>query len=140
MKEQISSVGAVIAGVIGYFIGGFDALITVFGAVVLIDTLSGMLKAWNNGAYSSKEFRLGLIKKLGYIIGVLLVVQLDIVIRQVVGASVGFRDATITFFIINEALSVIENLGGMGVDFPQAFKNAIKALREKSDKGESKEE
>ena len=141
MKEQISTAGAVIAGVVGYFIGGFDVLISAFAAVILIDTLSGMLKAWNLGEYKSKDFREGLVKKAGYVIGVLLVVQLDIMIGKVVGStSIAFRDATITFFIINEALSVIENLGEMGVKFPQALTNAIKALRDKTDKGEKKVE
>lgn len=135
MKDgfTISGIGAVIAGFVGYFVGGFDVLITVFGAVICIDTLSGMLKAWNLGEYNSKQFRTGLMKKFGYIIGVLLVVQLDLMIRKVVGGtSIVFRDATITFFIINEALSVIENLGGMGVEFPKALTNTIKALRDKT--------
>lgn len=141
MKDgfTVSGIGAAIAGAIGYFVGGFDVLIAVFGAVICIDTLSGMLKAWNLGEYNSKQFREGLIKKFGYIIGVLLVVQLDLMIRKVVGGtSIAFRDATLTFFIINEALSVIENLGGMGVQFPATFANTIKALRDKTENVEDK--
>lgn len=133
MREQIGAVGAVIAGVTAYFLGGFDVLISVFAAVVVLDTLAGMLKGWNNGDYESKKFREGLVKKFGYIIGVLLVVQLDMMIGKVTGATTIFRDATITFFTVNEALSIIENLGEMGVNFPSGFQNAIKSLRDKTD-------
>lgn len=133
MREQISGVAAIIAGVASYFLGGLDSLISVFATILIIDTATGMLKGWNNGTYESKKFRQGFIKKIGYIIGIIFAVQLDVL----AGSSGILRNAVITFFIANEGMSIIENLGEMGVNFPDVLKNAVKSLR---DKDEPKEE
>lgn len=46
------------------------------------------------------------------------------------------RTAVILFFIGNEGLSLLENLGLMGVPFPAFLKRALEALREQGDRGE----
>ena len=46
------------------------------------------------------------------------------------------RTAIIIFFIGNEGLSLLENLGLMGVPFPAFLKRALEALREQGDNGE----
>lgn len=124
MREQISGGLAVVAGIASYFLGGLDALISVFATVWILDTATGMLKSWNNGNYESKKFREGIIKKIGYIIGIILSVQLD----TLAGGSGILRNAVLTFFIANEGMSIIENLGDMGVKFPNALTNAVKSL------------
>ena len=42
------------------------------------------------------------------------------------------RTSTILFFTANDGLSVLENLGLMGLPIPQAVKNAFEVLRDKS--------
>lgn len=130
MREQISAIAAVLTGIIAYFVGGFDPLFTVFATILVLDTLTGMLKAWNFGQYESKKFRQGIIHKFGYIIGIILTVQFD---KLMLGNNV-LRDSVITFFITNEGMSILENLGTMGVKLPTAFENAIKSLNDKNEK------
>lgn len=139
MKEQVSVIGGVAVGATSWLVGGYDYLLSVFATIIIIDTLTGMLKAWNQGEYNSKLFRAGLVKKGGYIIGVMLVVQIDVLLKNS-GFAVACRDATITLFTINEALSVLENLGGMGVEFPAFIQNSLKSLRSKTDTNDSTEE
>lgn len=126
MREQISAILGVIGGAIAYFVGGFDSLMSVFVTIWVLDTLAGMLKALNNGVYESKKFRQGLVRKISYVIGIVLAVQLDILS----GGSGVLRNALLTFFIANEGMSIIENLGEMGVGFPDVLTNAIKSLRD----------
>lgn len=128
MREQISATLAVIVGGAAYFVGGFDPLLSVFVTILVLDTLTGMLKAWNSGTYESRLFRKGFIHKIGYIIGILFAVQMDILL----GGTGAFRDAVITFFVANEGMSILENLGDMGVSFPAVIQNAIKSLRDKN--------
>lgn len=128
MREKISVAFGAIAGVASYFLGGFDTAISVFATVLIIDTLTGMLKAWNLGEYESKKFRNGFIRKIGYIIGVILTVQLDILVKD----NGVLRDIVLTFFIVNEMLSIVENLGAMGVTFPAQITSAIKSLNDKT--------
>lgn len=130
MKEKVSLGMGLIGGLASYFLGGFDTILSVFVTILIADTLTGMLKAWNLGEYESKKFRSGFVKKVGYFIGVILAVQLD----ALMGNSGILRDAVLTFFIANEALSIVENMGQMGVKFPDQISNAIKSLGAKEDK------
>ena len=133
MREQISAAIGVVVGCAAYFFGGFDPLLSVFATILVLDTATGMLKALNQGKYESKKFRNGLTHKLSYIAGIILAVQIDILM----GGQGVLRDAIITFFVANEAMSIMENLGEMGVTFPAIIQNAIKSLREKgNNKGE----
>ncbi len=43
------------------------------------------------------------------------------------------RDAVILFFIANDGLSIVENLGIMGVPIPPAIQNAFAALKGKAE-------
>lgn len=129
MKEKISLGIGGIMGIVSYFLGGLDGLMSVFATVLTLDTLTGMLKAWNFGEYESKKFRTGFVKKTGYLLGVILAVQLD----KLMGNSSILRNAVITFFIVNESLSMCENLGELGVLFPPVFSNALKSLRSQVD-------
>lgn len=129
MKEKLSVCLGVVVGASSYLFGGFDTLLSVFITILIIDTVSGMLKAWNLGQYESSKFRSGFIKKSAYLLGIILAVQVD---KLISGNSI-LRDAVLTFFTANESFSIIENLGQMGVKFPPALSNAIKTLNSNND-------
>lgn len=126
LKEKMSMGLGVIMGIVSYFLGGFDPLLTVFATILVVDTVTGMLKAWNLGEYQSSKFRQGFIKKSGYLLGIILAVQMDILLQS----NGALRDAVLTFFVANEAFSILENLGQMGVQFPSVFTNALKVLNQ----------
>jgi phage-related holin len=48
------------------------------------------------------------------------------------------RVAVCLFFIANEGLSILENLGLMGVPLPPFLKNMLEAMRDKASSGEEK--
>lgn len=129
LKEKIGIGMGVVMGLLSYLFGGFDPLLSIFATILVIDTTTGMLKAWNLGEYESKKFRSGFIKKSGYLLGVFLAVQIDLLL-----ASNGvLRDTILTFFVANESFSILENLGEMGVSFPPIFTNALKSLKDKEE-------
>lgn len=128
-KEKISVCIGIVSGVVSYLFGGFDPLLSVFCTILVVDTITGMLKAWNLGEYESSKFRSGFVKKSGYLIGIVLSVQIDIIL----GGTGALRDAVITFFVANEAFSIVENLGTMGISFPPMITNAIKSLNNKEE-------
>ena len=97
MKEKLSVCLGVVVGASSYLFGGFDTLLSVFITILIIDTVSGMLKAWNLGQYESSKFRSGFIKKSAYLLGIILAVQVD---KLISGNSI-LRDAVLTFFTAN---------------------------------------
>lgn len=129
METKFNAILMTVGGILGYLVGGLDSLFAVFATVLVIDTLTGMLKAWNLGEYNSSKFRSGLAKKTGYLFAVFLSVQLDIL----TGNTGALRTALILTFTANESLSVVENLGALGIPFPDSIMNAIEILKNKND-------
>lgn len=129
IMDKMDYVLAVIGAIAGYLLGGLDQLLSVFAVVFIIDTISGIIKANISGTYSSKAFRKGILNKSGYLLAIILVVQLD----KILGNTGALRTALLFCFIYNESISVIENLGEMGVPIPEKIKAALEVLNKKSE-------
>lgn len=67
---------------------------------------------------------------------IILIVWIAVLLDNALGANY-MRMAVILFFIGNEGISLLENVGLMGVHYPQFLKKALQALRDKGDNGES---
>ena len=48
------------------------------------------------------------------------------------------REIVIMFFAVNEALSILENAGAMGLPLPEKLKQALLQIRDKSSEKEKK--
>lgn len=139
IKNSVLAVLAAVGTFVAHALGGWDAAMQVLVALMAADYLTGILVAavWQRsnksatGALDSKAGFKGLLKK-GMI---LLLVWLGVLLDNALGAAY-IRTAIIIFFIGNEGLSLLENLGLMGVPFPAFLKRALGALREQGDKGE----
>ena len=138
MKANVvySIVGAV-GGFIAMAFGGWsDALITliVFMSVDYITglTVAGIFKKSKkseNGALESRAGFKGLCRKGVALLIVLVAVRLDIVMQ-----TSYIKDAVIIAFIANEAISIIENAGLMGLPIPAVIVKAIDVLKKESEK------
>ena len=115
---------------------------------MLIDYISGMLKAYINGEWSSKVGFKGIVKKLGYIGVVIVAAVMDWVIYsglKGVGISLGmsyYLGLIVTIWLlINECISILENLGSIGVPLPTFLIKGIKKLQKNiEDKGDKNDE
>lgn len=130
----VAALGSLVANSLGGWTADMKVLVFMMGA----DYLTGILVAalWQRsdksrtGALDSKAGFRGLCKK-GVI---LLLVWLGVLLDEALGVSY-VRTAVILFFLGNEGLSLLENIGLMGVPFPAFLKKALEALRDKGDKG-----
>ena len=111
-----------------YLLGGCDVSLICLIVAIAIDYISGVMKAFVKKELSSKIGLYGLLKK----VGVLLVVMLAVVVDRVTGETGMIRSLVIYYFVANEGLSVIENLGQTGVPIPSTIKKALKALKKES--------
>ena len=145
MNHPVSVKNALLAAlaVAGAFLteqlGGWDAMLGLLLGFMAADIVTGVLVAaiWKKsgktqgGRLESRAGFKGLCRK-GII---LLLVWLGVLMDGALGTAY-IRSAIILFFVGNEGLSLLENLGLMGVQYPQALKNALEVLRDKGDKGE----
>lgn len=139
IKNGVLAALATVGTFVAHALGGWDAAMQVLVALMALDYLTGILVAavWqrsnksSTGALDSKAGFKGLCKK-GMI---LLLVWLGVLLDNAFGTTY-VRMAVIIFFIGNEGISFLENLGLMGVPFPEFLKKALEALRDQGDAGE----
>lgn len=139
IKNGVLAALAAVGTFVAHALGGWDAAMQILVALMAADYLTGVLVAavWKRsnksetGALDSKAGFKGLLKK-GMI---LLLVWLGVLLDNALGAAY-IRTAVVLFFVGNEGLSLLENLGLMGVPFPAFLKKALEALRDKGDAGE----
>ena len=98
--------------------------------LIVIDLVSGFIKAWVKKEFASSTFYMGGVKKIGILLIVALATQLD---TLMVGETVVFRVAAITYYIANEGFSILENWGALGLPLPKQLKNALAKLKEDND-------
>jgi toxin secretion/phage lysis holin len=117
---------------LAYLLGGLDNLVAAFAIFMACDYITGLMVGAKGKKVSSKRAFKGLGKKVGMITFVIIANQLDII----TGNKDGFlRDAMLMFLIATEGISIVENLGSLGLKVPPFI---VKALEQLSDKGEGK--
>ena len=139
--EKIESIGiqAIISAALAAFASYLGALavpIIVLMVMMIIDYLSGMSAAWSEGTLSSKVGAKGIVKKVGYMaliavaMGVDYLIYSGIVAANIeVGYNMWFGLLVAVWLIINEMISILENLGRLGVPIPEFLKKIIGRLK-----------
>ncbi len=108
---------------------------------ILLDYASGLAAAWINGELSSRKSIAGIIKKVSYLAVIAVGVGCDYVIRSgfaAAGGNLPFDGAVATVIIIwlliNEMISILENLAKTGVPIPSFLLAAVKRLKISAEK------
>lgn len=121
------AVSLVISG-ISVIIGGFDLLASCLLTFVVIDYITGILAALCTKTLSSRTGFNGIIKK----ICIFIVVAVAHCAGDISGIN-ELRDIAVSFYIANEGISVLENLGRIGVPFPNKLKAVLAQLKKEAD-------
>ena len=118
------------------YLGALAVPIIVLMVMMIIDYLSGMSAAWSEGTLSSKVGAKGIVKKVGYMaliavaMGVDYLIYSGIVAANIeVGYNMWFGLLVAVWLIINEMISILENLGRLGVPIPEFLKKIIGRLK-----------
>lgn len=132
----LAAVGATLSGVIAVLWGGWSQPMTVLVILMGLDYISGLAVALvfrrspktESGGASSIIGLKGLLRKLFLIVIVAAAYQID----KIIGTAY-LRDAVAIAFIANEALSLLENAGLMGIPIPKVLLKSIDVLKGKSE-------
>lgn len=133
-KIIILSAMGIVGSIIANLLGGWDMALQTLILFMAVDYITGLITAGvfkksnksESGALESKAGWKGLCKKGVTLFIVLIAAQLD----KLTGMEV-IRDAVIIAYTVNEALSIIENAGLMGIPIPSIITKALDALQNK---------
>lgn len=132
MKPWVGGIIGVLGAFTTKYLGGWDTALQTLIIFMLMDYATGLIvagvfhtsKKSQSGALDSKASFKGLCRK-GMMLAIILIAnQVD----KVSGAEIT-RAAVVYAFIVNEAMSILENAGIMGVPIPGALKKGIELLR-----------
>ena len=144
-KSILSVMGAWVSNKLGLLLPALGLLM----GLMIIDYISGMLAAKKEAlenpgnsryGWSSKKSVLGIYKKLGYMLTILVAVSIDYLIFKFAkeiglefGSNTIFGLLVTVWFIINELLSILENVGRMGTELPDFLKRVLSELKNNLD-------
>ncbi|MDR1116735.1 MAG: phage holin family protein [Oscillospiraceae bacterium] len=131
-KAYIQLALSVLGGWIAKGMGGWDSALGCLLLFISLDYVTGTLvaavfrgsKKTDTGALSSAAGFKGICKKLA----VLFLVAVAHAMDTLTGSGI-IRNACVLFFIGNEGISILENIGLMGVPLPGKLKEALDILK-----------
>ena len=137
MKEWICAAAGTVGGLIAGLFGGWDAAIRALLVFMAIDYMMGLASAGifkkspktESGGLQSKVGWKGLCRKVATLALVVVAVQVDAVLH-----TSYVRSGVCIAFMANELISMVENVGLMGVQFPEPLRKAIDLLQKKEEK------
>ena len=119
-----------LGGWLGYFLGGMDGLLIALLVFVILDYVTGVMRAIAGHELSSAIGFKGICRKvlIFALVGVGHVLD-----THVVGTGSALRSAVICFYLSNEGVSLLENASHLGLPIPKKLKAILSQLHNKSD-------
>lgn len=125
--EKFAGGFAVLASIASFLFGAFDISLKILATFIVLDFITGLLVAAYFKEVSSRNGYKGIIKKSGIFIVIIIANLLDIL----TGTPL-FRMPVVYFFIAIEGVSILENLGKIGVPIPEVLLNKLSQLKDKA--------
>lgn len=146
--DVIKFIKGVVTGMIAYIsakLGILGPWLLLYLGSMLVDYITGMLSASYRGltnpdeGLNSRVGIMGILKKIGYCIVVVVAIMLDWVVinsAPYIGLDVGRFKGWIAIVVmiwlfINECISILENLAKMNLNMPQFLLNILKSAKNK---------
>ncbi len=126
--NTISMIFGVIGGFICNWLGGSDLLLKTIIVLVILDYTTGVIKGIYEKKLSSEIGFRGILKK----IMIFIVIATAWTIQKLLGEAIALREIVIMFFVVNEALSLLENAAVL-IPIPDKLKETLLQLRDKED-------
>ncbi len=138
MKNLFYTIIGVLGSLLTSLFGGWDDAIVTLLIFMAVDYITGLIVAGvfhasnksPNGSLESRAGWKGLCRKGVTLLVVLVATRLDMAI-----GTHYIRDAVVIAFVANEALSIIENAGLMGIPIPKVIIRMIDVLKKHSEDG-----
>ena len=108
--------------------GDFN-LITILFILMIIDIITGLAKAVKNRNLWSRKSLLGFARK----ILVFLIITVSNLLDLLMNMNGTVVLATVTFYILNEVLSITENSAQIGIPLPDKLMEVIEVMNKKSE-------
>ncbi|NFO58663.1 phage holin family protein [Clostridium botulinum] len=123
VKTSIATLGTGLT----WLFGAWDTALTVLVCFMVLDYLTGVIRAWVNKQVSSNVGLHGIARKSLILVVLIVGVLLD---RLLNSDTWVFRTLIAYFYIANEGISLLENCVGLGLPVPQQLQDVLIQLKD----------
>lgn len=116
-----------------WLFGAWDIALMVLVCFMVLDYLTGLIKAYLTKKLSSNVGLHGIARKSVILIVLIMSVMLDRILNS--GTWV-FRTLVCYFYIANEGLSILENCSVIGLPIPNKIQEALEQLKNRENESE----
>ena len=142
MKQQtVVGIFAALLAAGAAYVQALVVPLAVLLCVMVADYITGMIHAWITATISSRAGIKGIVKKLCYLFAVAVGIVVDWVIKAAgVEAGIAVQNfhyvalLVTIWLILNEAISILENVSTIGVPVPGFLKKIVEKLKTNADK------
>lgn len=133
IKGSVAAIGTGLT----YLFGDWDIALIVLIAFIVLDYITGILRAFLNKEVSSNTGFKGIAKKSLIFIVLIVAVLLD---RLLNDESWIFRTLVCYFYIANEGISILENCCNLGLPIPKAIQDVLVQIKDGKKKNSENED
>lgn len=119
---------------IGESCGGYDQMLHAIILFVIIDYVTGVLRAGYEKKISSYIGEWGIVRKIVIFMVIAAANELDLLI----GTDHLLRLTTISFFLSNEGISLLENIAALGIPIPPQLLNTLAEIKNRANNSAKK--
>ena len=143
--RSIQMIFSAAAAALMSYLGVIAVPVIVLLVAMITDYITGMISAWHSSELSSKKGISGIIKKVGYLVLVIIGMVVDWSFMYWL-ASFGAGEvyqfsfgALVAFWLtMNELISILENLEALKVPIPKFLTKVVKRLKVTAEKAAEK--
>ena len=130
MRIELTTLFGFFGTLASYVFGGFDLLLQTLLIFIICDILTGVIGGIYNQNLNSHIMSRGIIRKMYEMLIVVIALRLD----KLTGTNI-FRTFACYFFIANEGLSILENVGKF-IEYPDFIKKFLEQLKKSGNEGD----
>lgn len=127
---SFNSMLAMVGTIVSMFLGGWDISLKVLMYCMIADYFTGVLGAFRTKSVNSEVMFWGGVRKAVILVVIALAFMLD---QFVSNDSPIFRTMAIYFYVGREGLSIVENVGILGVPIPRFLRITLVQLQKKGE-------
>ena len=132
-NEKVNILLSILGTLFTWLFGAWDIALMVLVCFMVLDYLTGLIKAYLTKKLSSNVGLHGIARKSVILIVLIMSVMLDRILNS--GTWV-FRTLVCYFYIANEGLSILENCSVIGLPIPDRIQEALEQLKNRENESE----
>lgn len=120
-----SGIWAIICGICTFIFGNLNGLLIALIVFMSIDFITGLISAGINHEIKSQKSWVGIARKGVILLVVAIGNMLDV---HILGNGSTVRTMVIGFYLANEGISILENIGKIGVPLPETLRKILERV------------